>query len=219
VIVRIDADVARESRSQGTITKVIGRYRGFEIIARASGRQLDALSSLFSETDLFLRDSEGGQSYGFNLSESDIGITQSMDTQLRGLEGKLDKSLATKAELEHRQRQIAAELNKGFEHASRYEELRLRLITLNKQLTESGAEIEASPELSNLDEEAFQSVKPGISVRQILSLTEEFVDTGEVKTITLDSQNPIVSNPPAFEPNCLITVATDLSFGTKRSRD
>src|SRR5262245_62163054 len=109
--------VARESRSRGTITKVIGRYRGFEIIARASGRQLDALNTLFSETDLFLRAGEGGLSYGFNLSESDIGITQSMDAQLRGLELKLDQSLATQAELEHRQRQIAAELNKGFEHA------------------------------------------------------------------------------------------------------
>ena len=96
------------------------------------------------------------------------------------------------AELEHRQRQIAAELNKGFEHASRYEELRLRLITLNKQLTESGAEIDASPELSSLDEEAFQSAEPGISVRQILSLTGKFVDPGEEKAKTLDSENPIL---------------------------
>jgi hypothetical protein len=61
------------------------------------------LSALFSETDLFLRAGEDGLSYGFNLSESDIGITQSMDAQLRGLEGKLDKSLAMQAEIEHRQ--------------------------------------------------------------------------------------------------------------------
>ena len=135
-----------------------------------------------------------------------------MDAQLCGLEGKLDKSLAKKAEMEHRQRQIAAELNKGFVHASRYEELRLRLITLNKQLTESGAEIEPSPELANLDEEAFQSIKPGISVRQILSLTGEFVYPGEEKTITLDSQNPIALNPPALEPKCLITLTTDISL-------
>ena len=203
--------VARESRSRGAITKVIGRYRGFEIIARASGRQLDALSALFSETDLFLRADEGGLSYGFNLSESDIGITQSMDAQLRGLGGKLGKSLARQAEVVHRQKQIDAELKKGFEHASRYEELKQVLSKLNRQLTESGAEIEASPELSNLDEEAFQSVKSGISVRQILSLTGEFVDPGQEKTITFDSQNPITSNTPAFEPS-LITVATDLSL-------
>ncbi len=203
--------VARESRSRGTITEAIGRYRGFEIIARASGRQLDALSTLFSEAHLFLLPGEGGLSYGFNLSESDIGIIQSMDAQLRGLEGKLEKSLATQAELIHRQRQIAVELNKGFEHAGRYEELRLRLNSLNQQLTESGAEIETSPELSNLDEEAFQSPTPGISVRQILSLTGQSVDIGEEKDIAPDSQNPIKLNAAAFEPKCLITIPADLS--------
>jgi len=41
--------VDRESRSRGAIARGIGRYRGFEIVARAYGRQLDALSSLFSE--------------------------------------------------------------------------------------------------------------------------------------------------------------------------
>jgi hypothetical protein len=55
--------------------------------------------------------------------------------------------------------------------------------------------------LLNLDQEAFQSVKPGISVRQILSLTGEFVDPDEEKTITFDSQNSIASNSTALGPN------------------
>ncbi|MGH9835544.1 MAG: hypothetical protein ACRD9Y_21190 [Blastocatellia bacterium] len=180
--------VARESRSTGRITRLIGRYRGFEIIARASGRQLDALSSLFSETDLFLRASDGEPGYGVNLGESDAGILQSMDAQLRGLEGKLEKSLAAQAGLEHRQRQIDIELNKGFEHAARYEELRLRLDALNRDLTKAGVEIEASPELSNLDEEAFRPVESGVSVHQILSLTEQSVETGEEKAIAVNDQ-------------------------------
>jgi hypothetical protein len=86
--------VARESRSTGRITRLIGRYRGFEIIVRASGRQLDALSSLFSETDLFLRAGDGEPGYGVNLGESDAGILQSMDATCAHLEGKLEKSLA-----------------------------------------------------------------------------------------------------------------------------
>jgi hypothetical protein len=36
----------------------------------------------------------------------------------------------------------------------------------------AGVEIEASPDLSSLDEEAFRPVEPGISVHQIFSLTE-----------------------------------------------
>jgi hypothetical protein len=202
--------VARESRSTGRITRLIGRYRGFEIIARASGRQLDALSSLFSETDLFLRAGETEPGYGVNLGESDAGILQSMDAQLRGLEGKLEKSLAAQAELEHRQQQITAELNKGFEPAARYEELRLRLNALNQELTKAGAEIEASPELSNLDEEAFRPVDPGVSVHQILSLTEQSVGTGEEKAIAFNDQKLITSEAPVIESERVIAVAADV---------
>ncbi|MCI0665681.1 MAG: helicase C-terminal domain-containing protein [Acidobacteria bacterium] len=202
--------VARESRSRGTITGTIGHYRGFEIIARASGRQLDALNTLFSEAHLFLSDGEGGLSYGFNLSESDIGIIQSMDAQLRGLEGKLEKLLATQAELKHRQRQIAVELNKGFEHTGRYEELRLRLNVLNQQLTESGADIEASPELSNLDEEAFRLVDPGFSIHQISSLAEQTVKTSEDNVVILSDQSPIVSKSHVVGSERVVAVEADL---------
>jgi hypothetical protein len=202
--------VARESRSTGRITRLIGRYRGFEIIARASGRQLDVLSTLFSETDLFLRAGENELSYGVNLGESDAGILQSMDAQLRGLEGKLEKSLAAQAELEHRQQQIAAELNKGFEPAARYEELRLRLNALNQELTKAGVEIESSPELSNLDEEAFRPVESGVSVHQILSLTEQFVATSEETAVAFNDQTPIASKAPVIESKCVVTVAADV---------
>jgi hypothetical protein len=202
--------VARESRSTGRITRLIGGYRGFEIIARASGRQLDVLSSLFSETDLFLRAGEGEPGYGVNLGESDAGILQSMDAQLRGLEGRLEKSLAAQAELEHRQQQITAELNKGFEPAARYEELKARLNALNRELTKAGVEIEASPELSNLNEEAFRPVEPGVSVHQILSLTEQLVETGEGESTAFNDQTPIGLESPRIESECVIAVAAEL---------
>lgn len=202
--------VARESRSTGRITRLIGCYRGFEIIARASGSGLDALSSLFSETDLFLRAGDGEPGYGVNLGESDAGILQSMDAQLRGLEGKLEKSLAAQAELKHRQQQIAAELNKGFEPAARYEELKLRLNALNQELTKAGVEIESSPELSNLDEDAFRPVESGVSVHQILSLTEQSIEMNEEKTVAFNDQTPITLEAPAMESAQMIAAAADI---------
>src|SRR5215510_11320638 len=174
--------VDRESRSRGAITRVIGRYRGFKIVARASGRQLDALSSLFSEVDLFLRASEGEMSYGVNLGESDAGVTQSMDAQLRGLESRLEKSLATQRELEHRRNQITIEFGKGWEPAGKYQELKLRLGAINQSLIKSGAEIEASPELSNLAEDALQPIEPGVGFHQILSLAEDSGATAQEET-------------------------------------
>lgn len=202
--------VDRESRSRSAGARVIGRYRGFEIVARASGRQLDALSTLFSGADLFLRAGENEMSYGVNLGESDAGVIQSMDAQLRGLEGKLEKSLAEQSELEHWRRQIDAELARGFGHAARYEELKRRLDALNQELTRAGVEIGDHPELSNLDEDAFRSVESGVSIHQIFSLTEQAAEIGEENAVTLSDQTPIVSESPAVESKCVITVAADL---------
>src|SRR5215510_10157626 len=109
-------------------------------------------------------------SYGVNLGESDAGVIRSMDAQLRGIESRLEKSLATQRELEHRQKQITMELSKGWDPAGQYQELKLRLGAINQSLIESGAEIEASPELSNLAEEALQPIEPGVGFHQILSL-------------------------------------------------
>jgi hypothetical protein len=189
--------VDRESRSRGAITRAIGRYRGFEIVASASGRQLDALSSLFSQIALFLRAKEGEMSYGISLGESDAGVIQSMDAQLRGLETRLEKSLATQRELEHRQKQITIELGRGWEPAEKYQELKLRLGAINQSLIESGAEIEASPELSNLAEDALQPIEPGAGFHQILSLAEDSGITAQEGTASADELPPSSSETPA----------------------
>jgi hypothetical protein len=189
--------VDRESRSRGAITRVIGRYRGFEVVARASGRQLDTLSALFSDTDLFLRAGEDEMSHGVNLGESDSGAIQSMDAQLRGLESRLEKSLATQRELEHRRKQITIELGKGWEPAKKYQELKLRLGAVNQSLIESGAEIEASPESSNLAEDALQPIEPGVGFHQILSLAEDSGATAQEETASADELPPSSYEAPA----------------------
>ncbi|MCI0524810.1 MAG: hypothetical protein L0Y75_06055, partial [Acidobacteria bacterium] len=188
--------VDRESRSRGAITRVIGHYRGFEIVARASGRQLEALSSLFSEINLFLRAGEGEMSYGVNLGESDAGVIQSMDAQLRGLESRLEKSLAAQRELKHRQKQITIELGKGWEPSGKYQELKLRLGAINQSLIEFGAEIEASPELSNLTADALQPIEPGVGFHQILSLAEDHSATAREETASSDEAPPSSSETP-----------------------
>lgn len=161
------------------------------------GGQLDALNSLFSEVDLFLRAGEGEMSYGVNLGESDAGVTQSMDAQLRGLESRLEKSLATQRELEHRRNQIAIELGKGWEPAGKYQELKLRLGAINQSLIKSGAEIEASPELSNLAEDALQPIELGVGFHQILSLAEDPGATAQEETASSDETLPSSSKAPA----------------------
>jgi hypothetical protein len=120
-----------------------------------------------------------------------------MDAQLRGIESRLEKSLSTQRELEHRQKQIAMEFSKGWEPAGKYQELKLRLGAINQSLIESGAEIEASPELSNLAEEALQSIEPSVGFHQILSLAEDSGITAQEGTASADELPPSSSEAPA----------------------
>lgn len=167
--------VARESQQTRRYSVVVGSYRGFEIVVRVSGTPADLLSSLFSQTEMSLRLSAPDRSdatYSFNVGESDAGIIQSMDAQLRGLEARLEQARATHRELQHRYEQINAELSKGWEHATGYQEMKARLDLVNASLSRAGCEIEPSPELSNLEADALMPV-PAVSVRQLVSLTAE----------------------------------------------
>lgn len=182
--------LAREAQSRGMLTSVIGAYRGFEIIVQSSGRAVDAFSSLFTQTDIALRVNAGEPAYSFNIGDSDLGIIQSMDAQLRGLDHKLEQAHATERELQHRQAQITTELSKGWEHAAKYQELKLKLDTLNAGLSHAGHEIEASPELAVLDDAALQPVPEVAKVLQIVSLA---------------AQDSAAESPTVFAPVALVT--------------
>ena len=165
--------LARQAQSHGRLTHVIGSYRGYEIIASSAGRGVNALSSLFAETETALRLPDSEQAYHFNLGESDVGIIQSIDAQLRGLDHKLEQARATEHELQHRQVQITAELGKGWEHAAKYQELKSKLDSLNTQLSHAGCELEASPVSSVLDADALLPVAETARVHQVVSIAAQ----------------------------------------------
>jgi hypothetical protein len=70
-------------------------------------------------------------------------------------------------------------------------------------------EIEASPELSNLDEAAFRPVESGVSVRQIVSLTRQSVEIGEEEVLAFNDQVPITQEAPAMESEYVVAAAAD----------
>lgn len=164
--------VARESQQSRRHSVVMGSYRGFEVVVHTSGMLADRLGALFSQTEMSLRVGANDITYSFNVGESDAGIIQSMDAQLRGLEGKLEQARGREQELRHRYEQITAELGKGWEHAASYQEMKTRLETVNAALSSAGCEIEPSPELSRLEAEALLPA-PTISVRQLVAVAAE----------------------------------------------
>lgn len=71
-------------------------------------------------------------------------------------------------------------------------------------------EIAASPELSNLDEEAFRPVASGVSVNRILSLAEQPVEAGDEKDVTLNDQTPIALETSMMESAHVIAAVADV---------
>jgi hypothetical protein len=124
---------------------------------------------------------------------------------LRGLEDKMEKALGSWRELEHRQSQINAELARGWEPAAKYQELKIRLEELNQSLMTSGTEIESSPDLSKLDEDALRPVESGVSVHQLLSLAEQSAQPIAEIPCPIHDQDSIISDLPAPASECAIT--------------
>ncbi|MCA1626445.1 MAG: hypothetical protein LC742_00550, partial [Acidobacteria bacterium] len=101
-------DRLRRNTAHRQVTEEIGSYRGFRLFVHASGNaRLAQVSSLFNfQTELRLYpETVNGQDsisvfYTAQIGESNVGITQSVDWQLRHLEDKAEQTAAMITNLE-----------------------------------------------------------------------------------------------------------------------
>ncbi len=204
--------VARQAQRVGRVQVEIGTYQGFTICLQAQ-RPLAERDLLIQLPELWLRLDETGLGLECKLGDSDLGVIQSMDAQLRSLEHRLSQAEQQQRRVEHRYEQVQHELGKGWEHAVRYEELRAKLLAVNAALTAAGQEIEASPDLAQLDADALQPVPEKISLHQLTglsvvennvtpSVTAEFVETKTEDVVAVITGNATVeANQISFEKN------------------
>lgn len=160
---------ARQVQRTGRQQLEIGAYQGFTIYVQVQ-RAFDERDLLGQLPELSLRLDATGPGLECKLGESDLGIVQSMDGQLRSLETRHAQAEQRQRQVQHRYEQVQHELGKGWEQAARYEELRAKLLTVNAALTAAGQEIEASPELVELEAEALQLVPVKVSLHQLTGL-------------------------------------------------
>jgi hypothetical protein len=154
--------VEREALKYGSATLLLGEYAGFEIYGSAACLNVakDLSQGLFGQASLYLRLKDYRVEYGFNLTDSDAGVIQSMDARLRGIDKRFAEAEETRRRLiDHRDR-IEAELVKGWEYATRFQELRARLDALNASMRVEGLITEEPLHLSELAEEAFLPTAP-----------------------------------------------------------
>src|SRR5262245_11420398 len=156
------AAVEREALKYGSATLLLGEYAGFGIYASAACLNVakDLSQGLFGQATLYLRLKGFRIEYGFNLTDSDAGIIQSMDARLRGIDKRFAEAEETRRRLIDHQAKIEAELAKGWEYATKFQDLRARLDTLNTSMRVDDLITEEPLHLAELAEEAFLPAAP-----------------------------------------------------------
>ena len=212
--------VARQSQRTGRQQIEMGAYQGFSIYLQAQ-RAFDERDLLGQLPELSLRLEAHGPGLECKLGESDFGIVQSMDAQLRSLETRCAQAEHRQRQLQHRHEQVRHELGKGWEHAARYEELQTKLLAVNVSLTAAGQEIEASPELVELEAEALRPVLEKVSLHQLTGLSvEAHLETlpiaNGIGSLTLAEANSTRENGSLqkLTPSALLSLKSDTPLAT-----
>lgn len=163
-------DRVRRGATGMSMTEEVGTYRGFRLSVHVSGNsRLAHHSTLFNyNAEVHLRaagSGEGGTVYVAQVGESNVGVTQSIDYQLRHLEDRLEQTRAGMQQLESRLSTVRAEVGKSWAHAAEYRRLRKQYERMGTALHAEGIEVESnttftheSGEESNSGEEADDSI-------------------------------------------------------------
>lgn len=143
-----DLLVDRLRRGSGgmSLTEEVGSYRGFKVLVHASGNSRFAHhSTLFGyNAEVRLCAGEGGTIYVAQIGESNVGVTQSIDYQLRHLEDRLEQARAGLEMLNARLQTVKAEVDKPWAHAAEYRRLRRRYEEMGTALQSEGIEVESN---------------------------------------------------------------------------
>jgi hypothetical protein len=132
------------------LTAEVGAYRGFTVSVSASGNsRLAHASSLFNyNSEIRLQAVAGGPVYIAHIGESNVGLTQSIDYQLRHLEDRLAQAQAGLAQLQARQTGFQAEMEKPWGHLAEYRRLRRDYEATGASLAAAGVEIGSTAQLA-----------------------------------------------------------------------
>jgi len=139
-------DRIRRGSGGTSLTEEVGSYRSFKVSVHVFGNSRFANhSTLFNyNAEIHLRASDGGMTYIAQIGESNVGITQSIDYQLRHLEDRLEQARAGLETLKARLATEQAEVDKPWAHAAEYAHLRRRYDAMGAALQAEGIEIESN---------------------------------------------------------------------------
>ena len=139
-------DRVRRGSSGMSLTEEVGNYRGFKVSVHVSGNSRFAHhSTLFNfQSEIHLRATDDGTCYIAQIGESNVGVTQSIDYQLRHLEDRLEQARAGLEMLATRLGTVRAEVDKPWAHSIEYRRLRKQYEAMGAALQSAGLEVESN---------------------------------------------------------------------------
>jgi len=166
--------VARQALSYGSVTREVGAYLGFKVHVTASAPLTagSAFATLVAEPEIMLKLEGAEVGYACSIGDSDAGILQSMDAQLRHVERRLETAGRRLSTYKRRLETIEQDLAGGWEHAERYQELRARLEALNLELASEDLDLDSGNGPTVLDRDAFNPVANTVLISPLIANEE-----------------------------------------------
>lgn len=182
---------------------LLGQYRGFQIIAQ---RQRTRDEALFTPVEGYLRVPGATALYAFKYNDTGQATLQSIEAQLRGLDGQLQRALKTQNELRHKEEQLHLEIAKGWEYAPKYTQLQAELARVNQALQDDGSEIGAPPQFLALDEAALRACKPELEPsasvsEETIAIEETVVTAAVIEAIAVAPETVSTMDAQALQPS------------------
>jgi N12 class adenine-specific DNA methylase len=131
----------------------VGMYRGFKIFLHGSS-DIFQLNSLFNgNIEIQLYPENETRPYYASLTDTDVGIIQSIDHQLRSIETYLDDATNRKLRLDKKLADLQNEVTQPWKHLTEYRQMRHHYEQLAIQLHSQGINVESAVRFTNLTDE------------------------------------------------------------------
>lgn len=170
----------RRGVGRGSLTETVGRYRGFGVSVQVAGNgRFSGLSSLFDyKAEILMQAEPGGVCYVAQLGESNVGVTQSMDYQLRHIETQLEQARSKLQTLHTRLVKAQEEVHRPWGQAAEYNRLRREYEALGEGLQAEGVALESNTVFAVEEAETEAHPLAAAAGHATPSATEELADTG-----------------------------------------
>ena len=185
------ASALNKAKSGTDIHEHVGNYRGFNLFLHTNSNifQINALFTDYIEIHLVPENGtrpNGIRRYTATITDTDVGIIQSIDHQLRSIDQHLADATSAQTRLNNTITNLQNEVNQPWKHLAEYRQMRHHYEQLAIELQSKGISVESAVRFTNLTEEE-------LAVAPLNTLPQQ---PQPVYAIQTNNRNPFTGREP-----------------------